>query len=65
MSPKPVKTARHAFWLATHWKLALLLAVIVAPLLIASYSTCSKTPDGCSTIGLAVGAVRIVAEWVT
>jgi hypothetical protein len=65
VSPKPVKTAKRTFWLATHWKIALVLAVVLGPLFFASYLRCSRTADGCSVFELVVGAVTIVAGWFT
>jgi hypothetical protein len=39
--------------------------VILGPLFLASYFRCSKTSDGCSTVALVDGVVRIVAGWLT
>ena len=65
MSPRPVKTARHAVFLATHWKIALVLALFLGPLLLASYLSCAKTPEGCSVFSVITGAARIVIGWFT
>ena len=65
LKPKPAKTAKRAFWLATHWKISLGLAVILGPLFLASYFRCSKTSDGGSTVALVDGVVGIFAGWLT
>ena len=62
MSPRPVKTARKAFWLATHWKIALVLVLLIGPLVGYSWYSCSQTREGCSTFSLATGVIRILAK---
>jgi hypothetical protein len=49
----------------THWKLLLVLALMLGPLLGVSYHSCSRTPEGCSAISVVTGAVRVVAGWFT
>jgi lipopolysaccharide export LptBFGC system permease protein LptF len=65
LNPKAVRAARRAFWLAAHWKIALVLAVLLVPLLLVSHSRCSNTSDGCSLFELVTGAIRIVSGGFT
>jgi len=62
VSPRPVKTVRRVSFLVRHWKLLLVLAVIVGPLVGYSYYSCSREPGGCSVYSVAAGVVRLVAK---
>jgi len=62
MSPRPIKKAKRAIFLVRHWKLLLLLAAILGPLVGYSYYTCSQQPAGCSVLAVGAGVYRILAK---
>jgi hypothetical protein len=46
----------------SHWKLLLVLTLILGPLVGASYYSCSRASEGCSVFSVITGVVRIVAK---
>lgn len=62
MSPRPVKTVRRVSFLVHHWKLLLVLAVLVGPLVAYSYFSCSQEPGGCSVFSVVAGMFKIVGK---
>jgi hypothetical protein len=62
VNPRPVKTVRRVSFLVRHWKLLLVLAVLVSPLVGYSYYSCSQEPAGCSVYSVVVGVFKLVAK---
>lgn len=62
MSPRPVKTVKRTIFLVRHWKLLLIVALILAPLVGYSYYDCSQQPGGCSAFSVIVGVFKILAK---
>jgi hypothetical protein len=62
MSPRSVKTAKRAIFVVRHWKLLLVIAAILGPLLGYSYYTCSQQPQGCSVVSVVAGVLRILSK---
>jgi hypothetical protein len=65
VKPRPVKAVRRVSFLVRHWKLLLVLTVLIGPLVGFSYYSCSQDPGGCSVYSVVLGVFKLVAKLFT